>query len=149
MQLATLTVRADRLGIIASGACAVHCILTPVILSMLPMWAHYLPSDEWVHRPLAVAIAAIGGIAIIRGYRRHNKRRVILLASIGLSIIFFTAYWGDVLPTHSAEIAISIMGSTFMIASHAINHTFCRHCKLCDGDGCLESSDVSERSESL
>jgi len=28
----------DRLGIGLSALCAVHCLLTPVVLSLLPLW---------------------------------------------------------------------------------------------------------------
>lgn len=48
-----LSLRADRLGIVALTLCFVHCILTPVVLSFSAVWAHYLPSEEKVHRMLA------------------------------------------------------------------------------------------------
>jgi hypothetical protein len=127
-----LSMRADRLGIIASALCFVHCILTPVLLSMSAVWVHYLPSEEKFHRGLAVAVAAIGGFALVRGYRKYRRARVLLLMGCGLSSIFAGAYWGDHLPSHSAEVAVTMTGSCLMIAAHFINHTFCRNCDRCD-----------------
>src|SRR6266478_5252726 len=90
-----LSLNADRLGIIASALCFVHCILTPVVLSLSAVWGHYLPSEEGFHRVLAVMVAAIGCFAIVNGYRRHRRLRVLLLMSTGLLLIFAGAYLGD------------------------------------------------------
>jgi uncharacterized membrane protein YfcA len=124
--------RADRLGIIASALCFVHCILTPVLLSLSAVWAHYLPSEEGLHRVLAVMVAAIGCFAIINGYRRHRRFRVLFLMSAGILFIFAGAWLGDRLPSHIAEVAVTLTGSSLMIAAHFINHTFCKNCHRCD-----------------
>jgi hypothetical protein len=127
-----LSLNADRLGIIASALCFVHCILTPVALSLSAVWAHYLPSEERFHRALAVLVAAIGCFAIVSGYRKHRRLRVLFLMSAGLSFIFAGAYLGDRLPSHIAEIAVTMTGSSLMITAHLINHTFCKNCQRCD-----------------
>jgi uncharacterized membrane protein YfcA len=129
-----LSLNADRLGIIASALCFVHCILTPVVLSLSAVWAHYLPLEERFHRALAVLVAAIGCFAIINGYRKHRRLRVLLLMSTGLSFIFAGAYLGDRLPSHIAEIAVTMTGSSLMITAHLINHTFCKNCQRCNDD---------------
>ena len=127
-----LSLHADRLGIIASALCFVHCILTPVVLSLSAVWAHYLPSEERFHRVLAAIVAAIGSFAIVNGYRKHRRLRVFFLMGAGLSFIFAGAYLGDSLPSHIAEIAVTMMGSSLMITAHLINHTFCRNCGRCN-----------------
>jgi hypothetical protein len=127
-----LSLNADRLGIIASALCFVHCILTPVVLSLSAVWAHYLPSEERFHRALAVLVAAIGCFAIINGYRKHRRLRVLLLMSTGLSFIFAGAYLGDRLPSHIAEITVTMTGSSLMITAHLVNHTFCKNCQRCN-----------------
>jgi hypothetical protein len=127
-----VSLRADGVGIVVSAVCFVHCILTPVVLSLSAVSAHYLPSEERVHRILAVCVAAIGAFAIITGYRKHRRSRVLLLMSSGLLVIFGGAYWGDRLPSHSAEVLVTMMGSCLMIYAHLINHTFCKNCSCSD-----------------
>ena len=124
-----LSIPADKLGIWASALCLVHCILTPVVLSFSIVYAHFLPSEEKTHRTLAVLIALLGALALLKGYRFHRRRRVLLLMGIGLTAIFAAAYWGDHLPSHGAEVFVTFVGSCFMIAAHRLNHTFCRNCK--------------------
>jgi MerC mercury resistance protein len=135
----TLSMHADRLGMFASALCFVHCVLAPVIVSLLAVGAHYLPSEEKVHRTLAVSVAAFGSLAIFFGYRRHRRSRVIFLLGCGLLLIFAAAYVGDRLPSRLAEVAVTMTGSCFMIAGHFLNHTFCRNCERCQ-DLCSSSA---------
>jgi len=128
----SLSLRADRLGIIASAVCFAHCILTPVVLSLSAVWAHYLPSEERFHRALALLIAAVGCFAIVNGYQKHRRFRVLLLMGCGLCLILAGAYFGDRLPSHMAEVAVTMTGSSLMIAAHLMNHTFCRNCQRCN-----------------
>ena len=129
------SLRADCLGVIASTLCFVHCILTPVVLSLSAVSVHYLHSEEKLHRLLAVLIAGLGGFAGVSGYGKHRRSRVLLLMSCGLILIFAGAYWGDRLPSHFDEAAATLIGSSLMITAHIINHTFCNN-----RDRCNESS---------
>jgi hypothetical protein len=63
----------DRLGVIASAGCAVHCIAMPFVLSFLAVYAHFLPTEEYVHRTLAVVVSLLGAIALGAGYRKHRN----------------------------------------------------------------------------
>jgi uncharacterized membrane protein YfcA len=107
----------------------VHCLLTPIVLSLSAVSAHFLPSEERTHRVLAVSIAFVGALALVKGYRNHRRKCVPLLMAIGLAFISGGAWYGDHLPSHAAEVAITLIGSGFMIAAHRINHTFCRECR--------------------
>jgi len=119
---------------IASAVCFVHCVLTPVALSFWAVSAHYLPTEERFHRTMAVFVAAIGGFAVITGFRAHRRRRVLALTGAGLSCIFAGAYWGNLLPSHFVEVLVTLIGSCLMIAGHLANHTFCKQCQCRDAE---------------
>ncbi len=127
---------ADRLGTWTSAACFLHCLLTPVVLSFFTVLAHSLPSEERVHRVLAIAVASLGALALLHGFRAHRRRRVVCLMAVGLGCIFAAAWWGDRLPSHTAEVAITFTGSALMIVAHRLNHTFCRDCRCAAASGC-------------
>src|ERR1700744_3463339 len=95
-----LALPVDQIGMWTSGLCVIHCLLTPVLLSLSVVWVHFLPSEEHTHRTLAVVIAALGALALLNGYRTHGHHRILLLMMIGLVFIFGGAYWGDALPHH-------------------------------------------------
>lgn len=139
-----LAIPADQIGVWASAVCVVHCMVTPVLISLSVVSVHLLPSEERTHRSLAVIIAALGALALVKGYRSHRRLRVLILMLTGLAFIFGGAYWGDLLPSHRAEVLVTLVGSAFMITAHRINHTFCRNCRSCVQEpqseaGCSES----------
>ncbi len=122
---------ADTLGIAASTLCFVHCLLTPVLLAASPALAHLLPGEESTHRALAIGIAVLGAVALLRGLRLHRRLRILWLLLAGLACISVGAWFGDRLPSHAAEIAVTLAGSALLITAHRLNHTFCRDCRTC------------------
>src|ERR1700744_5665219 len=124
---------ADRMGAWTSALCVVHCVLTPVLTSSAAVFAHFLPAEESTHRALAVFVALFGTVALLLGFRRHRRARVLLLMFGGLSCIGGAAWFGDRLPSHGYEVAVTLCGSVMMIAAHRLNHTFCRSCDCASG----------------
>ncbi len=116
------------MGIWTSALCVVHCVLTPVLISFSAVIAHFLPAEERVHRSLAVLVALFGTIALISGFRRHRRTTILFLMIGGLACIAGSAWFGDMLPSHAYEVAITMVGSSLMITAHRINHTFCKSC---------------------
>jgi hypothetical protein len=120
---------ADRLGTWTSALCVVHCLLTPVLLSLSTVVAHFMPAEESVHRSLALFVAFFGAIALLVGFRKHRQAVVLLMMLVGLGCIAGGAWFGDKLPSHAMEVMITFCGSGFMIAAHRMNHTFCKSCE--------------------
>ena len=80
---------------------------------------------------LAVLITLLGALALGFGYRKHRRKSVLELMASGFTLIFAGAFFGDRLPSHGYEVAITLAGSCCMISAHRLNHTFCRSCKSC------------------
>lgn len=76
----------DRIGITASVACAIHCMVAPFLLLLLPaagtVWAH--PAVHW---GLAVLVVPLALWVIFRGYRKHKKQLTLYAALIGAACI--------------------------------------------------------------
>ena len=110
----------------------VHCGLTPLLLALAPGLAHYVPGDETVHRTLALLVISAGAMALIRGYRIHRKRIVLVGFLSGAALVVAGAIAGDLLASHLAEICVTVCGSTLMVASHWKNRAFCKTCGGCE-----------------
>ena len=78
--------RVDRIGIMASVLCAIHCALTPVLLIVLPTfgkaWAH--PSTHW---GMALVVIPIAVFMIRKGYQKHGRKWVVMAGSLGIVLI--------------------------------------------------------------
>jgi hypothetical protein len=78
--------RFDRVGILLSGLCAVHCLATLVLVGALGLGGGAL-LDPALHRVgLALAIL-IGAVAIGFGVARHGRREPLFLGLAGLSLM--------------------------------------------------------------
>ncbi|MFT6793971.1 MAG: hypothetical protein ACJAR1_001972 [Rubritalea sp.] len=96
----------DRVGIFASILCAIHCALTPLLLILLPTfgkaWSH--PSTHW---GMAIVVIPIAFFMLVKGYKRHAKKWIIFVGSIGILLIII----GAILPyTESSAIGSSRAG---------------------------------------
>ncbi|RZU40931.1 MerC domain-containing protein [Edaphobacter modestus] len=121
---------ADLAGAAASGVCLIHCLLTPVVISLFPDIIPYLPGDAWFHRALAIGIVMLGAAAFAPGYRIHRRHSLLALIGAGISLILIVAWAGETL-SHSLELILSVTGSAMLVAAHLLNHSFCRQCRSC------------------
>ena len=95
----------DRLGIIASVTCAIHCAATPILLAFLPA----LKLTEWMasprfHQIAAVVCVGMVSIAIWPAFRRFRDYRVLWLSSAGLGLLIAAAF---VLPDECCSQAVA------------------------------------------
>lgn len=76
----------DRAGLSASLICAIHCMLSPFLLLLLPaagtVWAH--PAVHWA---LAVLVVPLALWVLVNGYRKHGNRLTLVAATAGALLI--------------------------------------------------------------
>ncbi|MEP2775939.1 MAG: MerC domain-containing protein [Luteolibacter sp.] len=77
---------ADRLGVLASVLCAIHCAAAPVLLLALPtfgrIWAH--PATHW---GMAILVVPIAAAMACHGFRRHRRKWVAGFAALGILFV--------------------------------------------------------------
>ena len=78
--------RLDRIGGLASTACAIHCLIAPVLFLTLPafaeIWAH--PAS---HALMAIWVVPMALTVVIHGYRKHRQKWVSAAALVGIACI--------------------------------------------------------------
>ena len=76
----------DKIGVIASIICAIHCIATPFLLLVTPafgsVWSH--PSTHFV---MALIVIPIAALMMAKGYKRHRKKWILRIGSAGILFI--------------------------------------------------------------
>ncbi|QNI36378.1 MerC domain-containing protein [Edaphobacter albus] len=133
---------ADLLGAVASGVCFLHCLITPLVISLFPSIIPYLPGDAWFHRLLAIGIVLLGAVAFIPGYRLHRRKALLLLIGISISFILIVAWSGESL-NRATELYLSLPGSGMLVAAHPLNRSFCRQYLACKSSDTCHSTNVA------
>lgn len=115
----------DRFAIGVSGLCAVHCLFTPVAITVFPMMA--LPFAGSFHIVLYALIVPTSGYGLFMGCRRHKDKMVVLLGLAGL--IFLSVALLMEFSGHSDMFihSITIGGGVLLTLAHVRNFILCRH----------------------
>jgi hypothetical protein len=121
---------ADLAGVTASTVCLIHCLLTPVVISLFPDVIPYLPGDASFHRLLAVSILLFGLVGFLPGYLIHRRKPLLALIAAGVAFILVVAWSGEGL-NRTLELVLSVTGSLLLVTAHLLNRSFCRQCRSC------------------
>ncbi|MGB1128354.1 MAG: MerC domain-containing protein [Opitutales bacterium] len=77
----------DHLAIGMAAVCAVHCLLTPILVMALPIIATSFFVHEDFHLWMLLLVLPTTGFAIFMGCRQHKDKWVASMSAIGLSIL--------------------------------------------------------------
>ncbi len=123
--------RLDRAGILLSGACAVHCLLSIVLVSGLGVGGELFLSPD-IHRFGLVLATLIAAVAIGWGALRHRMALPFVVAMTGLT------FMGGALavPHGYREAVLTILGVALVSLGHILNmrHVHSAACKERCGD---------------
>ena len=132
-QRATLPIRRrlDRAGIFLSGACAIHCVLSILLVSGLGLGGEFLLALEF-HRVGLLLATVIAAVAIGWGALRHRRAMPFVIAMTGLT------FMGGALavPHGYKEAVLTIIGVALVSLGHVLNlrHVHSPACKERCGD---------------
>jgi hypothetical protein len=115
----------DRIGLLTSCVCALHCAAMPFVIALLPLFGLSIladPRTEWAF----VAISLVVGLSSLLPsyFGRHRRTKPLVLFGTGLAMILIArTSFEDRL---SAEIPFVIFGALLIAGSHFFNRNLCR-----------------------
>lgn len=114
--LLALRARLDRIGVLLSGLCLIHCVAGLFLVGMLGFGGGVLLNPD-IHRwGLAFALA-IGAATIGMGALRHGRFVPLAVGGTGLGLMA-----GAVAVGHgNAEVVLTVCGVVLVAAAHVIN----------------------------
>ncbi|WP_068071233.1 MerC domain-containing protein [Novosphingobium lentum] len=108
--------RLDRLGVLLSGLCAVHCVAGLGLVGLLGVGGGVLLNPA-IHRiGLALAIC-VGAATIGMAALRHGHKLPLAIGSVGLALMATAVITGH----GSAEALLTITGVACVATAHVIN----------------------------
>ena len=108
--------RLDRLGVVISGLCMVHCVAGLFLIGVLGLGGGALLNPA-IHRFGLVAAFVVGVMTIGAGALRHGHRLPLALGAAGL-LLMAAAIASD----HGAgEALLTICGVVLVASAHIVN----------------------------
>lgn len=118
----------DKLGIGLSFLCAIHCLLTPILILSLPLLARYYLVHPAFHLILALVIVPVALLAFYFGIRHHHNYWVLVWGLPGLALVTVTPLFVHQLHYTWNESILMVIGSFLLVAAHLLNRRACRSC---------------------
>lgn len=114
-----LGIEADKLGIVASVTCAVHCSVLPLLLAMSSFTAMEWMMSEWVEWLFFASAILISFWTILPFYHRTKKNGLALMLMIGAALCLLINL---LVHSHNGEVQPwSVVGGLLMVLAHIFN----------------------------
>ena len=108
--------RFDRLGVLISGLCMVHCLAGLFLIGVLGLGGGVLLNPA-IHRFGLVAAFVVGVFTIGAGALRHGHRLPLALGTTGLALMA-----AAIASDHgTAEALLTICGVVLVASAHVVN----------------------------
>jgi len=120
--------RLDMAGATVSVVCALHCLLTPLLLASVPAFATSFGDMEFLH-PLFIMLALpIAIISMRSGVKVHARRMPAILVTAGLALMVSALAFEEI---RWLEASITSLGSLCVLIAHLSNNRLCAMCPTC------------------
>ena len=142
----------DRIGIVGSFTCAIHCAicaLVPGFLSFMGLDLLLSSKAEWL---FSIGVLAFATVAISYGYAKHNQKKIVGTFLIGMMFIVVSRFVEEsfhghqghheaamLMDPHLAGVFLSIAGGAIVAFAHVLNIRAQNCCK----ERCLAKSSFS------
>lgn len=123
----------DIAGASASFLCVLHCLVTPLLITILPV---LVATEAETHRSFAALILVIGILAFVPGYRKHKKIVIPAAGAAGITAIIAAALLPEMAGGESFETLLVVSGGLVLIGAHLRNAYWCRFCRICRAKPC-------------
>ena len=118
----------DKVGIAVTSLCAIHCIMLPVLLPVLPLLGLTSVHNHALERIVLLVTMVLGFITLFAGFHRYHRK---LYPFYSLFLGGFI-YWQKDLLGHEYEHFVLIVGAAFVVLAHILNIRLCNHCHSCE-----------------
>ena len=146
----------DHVAIGMAVVCAIHCLLAPILILVLPIIATTFIVHQDFHLWMIFFVLPTTGLAIFMGCRNHKDRVVVALSAVGLSVLLFALinermYYAskvdasvspadceicarditaELIPMHAGA-WLNAIGCVFLASAHIRNFRLCRKSRSC------------------
>jgi hypothetical protein len=109
----------DRLAIVLSTICIVHCLALPVVVALVPVLAlTWGLTDANFHALMLWFVVPTSVLGFAFGYHAHRGAAIVLTGAAAIAVLAFVALWGHGVWTFATETAVSVAASVVLATAH-------------------------------
>lgn len=114
----------DNLGIATSVACAIHCVVLPLLVTSLPLFGINIIHNVFFEWGMIGLAFCIGVYALVHGYKTHHRNPLpIWIFSVGFLFLVAKQFFLDY------EAFFIVPAVMLIISAHYLNYRLCRKSK--------------------
>ena len=125
----------DTFAVGFSVTCALHCLFTPLLITVVPAVAGTALEDEAFHFWLVLAVVPTSVIALASGCRLHGRLGLVAFAGLGILVLLSPFMLGHEIVTPALEKGLTLLGSAIVATVHIMNFRLCRQACAYEADG--------------
>lgn len=118
----------DKVGIAITSLCAIHCIMLPVLLPLLPLMGLSAVHNHAFERIILLITMVLGFVTLFAGFHRYHRK---LYPFYSLFLGGFI-YWQKDALGPEYEHFVLIVGASFVVLAHVLNLRLCNQCNSCE-----------------
>ena len=118
-----------NLSAVLALLCAIHCALTPILLTVTPVFASRFAENHWLEWILIGASVALGAFPLLKGFaKQHGNMVPGTLFAMGFSFILGAHFF------HIGHIShgVTFLGAVLLIGAQWHNARLAHQCKVCE-----------------
>ena len=119
--------RADRAGTWLWLLCTVHCMASPLLVTILPLVGLGFVVREATEGVLLAASVALAAASLCWGFRLHRRWRVLLFLVGALGFIVVGRWMAE----GASERTLVVVGAGMLTIGHLLNRHLCASCAVC------------------
>ncbi len=125
----------DKVAIGISSLCLAHCLLFPIMATVLPSIVALGLTSENFHFWMVISVVPSSTFALALGCKKHAKTSVLFTGILGLGFLLLALLIGHDFLGETGEKFLTLLGALLIAFAHAKNFKLCQHQDNC---GCAK-----------
>lgn len=136
-----MKINIDKIGIISSLTCAIHCTVLPIVLILFPVFSLSLLTHEKFEWFMLALSLVLGLSSLCFGYKKHKSVKALSLLAVGILLLLIGKLsHGHYVQNNKFEFdiynVILGLGGILISLSHWLNNSLCKRCSMCKDCEC-------------
>lgn len=120
----------DKIGFAASSICAVHCMIVPLVITLMPFISLGFIESEAFENTFFIASMICGLGAVCFGNTFKKNKLIFFILSFGM-LLLWLANFAHERNWNPQSSLIMIFAGIFMCLGHWLNNKLCNSCHSC------------------